>query len=120
MPRKKNGGRNFKKGNPGGPGRPAVPKDIREFQAKNRVRWTNKITFMSENYSTEELRKIYKEGKDEKAGFAILIIKFREGSLAHAECLAKWVCGPEPRTLDVKVEGTLTLENLVVGSIDDK
>lgn len=40
---KKTGGRNFKAGNPGGPGRPALPGDVKAARALNKVEFTRII-----------------------------------------------------------------------------
>lgn len=100
---KKTGGRDFKKGNPGGPGPPRIPLDLKEARKVNQLelsRVFNKTLFMNHQEITEVLKK-----RDlpmlELVAARVVSEAFNEGDQRRLEYIIDRLIGKAPMSSEV-------------------
>lgn len=110
----KTGGRDFKKGNPGGPGRPRLPPDIKGARAMNQLeleRSINKMLFMT----AEELQTLARDPDTallDRMLASICIKGVKEGSHAHLDFILNRTIGKVSEKVQHQIRRPFTMRIL--------
>lgn len=113
---RKTGGRDFQKGQPGGPGRPRLPDDIKQSRALTKIeleRILNKFMFLS----IKEIDAISKDTTSiaiESVVASIVLKAVAFGDQQRLNFVLDRLIGKVKEVLDVN--GKISLEELVAGS----